>query len=591
MQRAPARPHSKYPHVDTIVPIDPSIDDTDPPQKISENAISEEHRGTRKLVHACLHLSYARLTTALLFLGFLCIADRAFSQEQARPDVHDRIRDTALNHSRIMETVEYLSDVCGPRLTGSPNLKRAEEYARDKLREWGLPNAHLETWGPFGRGWLLERFTGSLVSPRFVPLIAYPKAWSPGTHGTVRADAVLLNPKSVADLENYRGKLKGKIVLFSAERQVDPLFEPPAHRRTDDELLQLAHAAPPGEPRPFQFTPEQRSTQELNFRKWQFVQSEGAAVVLEPSYRDGGTVYVTAATVPSAPDVPLDKRARAWDLSKPAVTPQVEVSAEQYNEIVRMAMRGMDVQLEVNLAARFFDDDPMSYNVVGEIPGTDLRNEVVMIGGSIDSWHAATGATDNAAGAATALEVIRILQTLALKPRRTIRIALWSAEEQGSLGSRAYVAAHLGRKVSAVEVQGARARYELKPEHEKFDVYLNFDYGTGRIRGLYLQGNEAARPIFRVALARYAELGASTLSIANIGSTDHVPFDELGLPAFQWIRDYMEGDNTRAPHTNMDTLDHVLEDDLKQASAVGAGVVYDLAMREEKVPRKPMPAQ
>lgn len=343
-----------------------------------------------------------------------------------------------------------------PTLDGSPNLNRAEEYARDKLREWGLANAHLETWGPFGRSWSLERFTASLVSPRFVPLIAYPKAWSPGTDGTVRAGPVFLDVKSVADLEKYRGKLKGKIVLFSEERHVDPLFEPPAHRRTDEELLQLANAAPPGEPRPFQFTPEQRSTQELNFRKWQFVQSEGAAVALEPSYRDGGTVYVTAAIVPSSPDVPLDKRVHAWDLSKPVVTLQVEVSAEQYNEIVRMAMRGMDVQLEVNLAARFFDDHPMSYNVVGEIPGTDLRDEVVMVGGSIDSWHAATGATNNAAGAATASEVIRILQTLGLKPRRTIRIALWSAEEHGSLGSRAYVAAHLGRKVSAAEGQGGR---------------------------------------------------------------------------------------------------------------------------------------
>jgi carboxypeptidase Q len=552
---------------------------------------SKEHRVTLKLIDAYLHFSYTRLTAAFLFLVFLCNAGQAFSQKKAGADVHDRIRDTALNHSQIMETVEYLSDVCGPRLTGSLNLKRAEEYARDKLREWGLPNAHLEAWGPFGRGWSLERFTASLISPRFVPLIAYPKAWSPNTNGTVRADAVFLNVKSVADLEKYRGKLKGKIVLFANEQHVDPLFEPPAHRRTDDELLQLAKAASPGEPLPFQLTPEERSIQELNFRKWQFVQSEGAAVVLEPSYRDGGTVYVTAATVPSSPDVPLDKRAHAWDLSKPAVTPQVEVSAEQYNEIVRMAMRGMDVQLEVNLAARFFDDDPMSYNVVGEIPGTDLRDEVVMVGASIDSWHSATGATDNAAGAATALEIIRILQTLGVKPRRTIRIGLWSAEEQGSLGSRAYVAAHLGRKESAAEGQGGRARYELKPEYEKFDAYLNFDYGTGRIRGLYLQGNDAARPIFRAALARYADLGASTLSLAGIGFTDHVPFDELRLPAFQWIRDYMEGENTRAPHTNMDTLDHVLEDDIKQASGVGAGVVYDLAMGDEKVPRKSLPSQ
>jgi carboxypeptidase Q len=212
-----------------------------------------------------------------------------------------------------------------------------------------------------------------------------------------------------------------------------------------------------------------------------------------------------------------------------------------------------------------------------------------MVGGSIDSWPPATGATDNAAGAATALEVIRILQVLKLKPRRTIRIGLWSAEEQGTLGSHIYVAAHLGRRVSAAEDHSG-AHYERKPEHEKFDAYFNFDYGTGRIRGLYLQGDEAARPIFRDLLDSYKDLGASTLSIAEIGATDHVPFDEVGLPAFQWIRDYMEGDNTRAPHTNMDTYDHVLEDDLKQSAAVAASFIYHLAMRTERIPRKPVPS-
>jgi Zn-dependent M28 family amino/carboxypeptidase len=253
-------------------------------------------------------------------------------------------------------------------------------------------------------------------------------------------------------------------------------------------------------------------------------------------------------------------------------------------------MRGIPVQLEVNLAVRFSDEDSMSYNVIAQIPGTDLKDEVVMVGGSIDSWHAGTGATDNAAGAATALEVIRILQALKLKPRRTIRIGLWSAEEQGTLGSPAYVAAHFGRKVSAAEDQHGRAHYEFKPENEKFDAYFNFDYGTGRIRGLYLQGNEAARPLFRNLLEPYKDLGASTLSIADIGATDHVPFDEVRLPAFQWIRDYMEGDNTRAPHTNMDTYDHVFEDDLKQSAAVAASLIYQLAMRNERVPRKEMPS-
>jgi carboxypeptidase Q len=529
-------------------------------------------------------------TFAAFFCPILLLASGiAVAQERVDPDAASRIRDAALNHSQIMNMVGYFTDIAGPRLTGSPNLKLAEEYARDKLREWGLVNAHLEAWGPFGRGWSLEGVAANMLSPGFSPLIAYPKAWSPGTNGKVRGEVVFLDAKSATDLDKYKGKLKGKIVLFSPVRRVDPLFDPPAQRQTDEQLQRLANAQPSGESRPFQFTPEQRAAEELNYRKWQLLQSENAAVVLEPSYRDAGTVYVTSATVPYPPEVPYEKRAHAWDLSKPVVTPQANVAAEQYNRIVRLVMRGIPVQLEVNIAVRFSEDDPMSYNVIAEIPGTDLKNEVVMVGGSIDSWHTGTGATDNATGAATALEVIRILQSLDLKPRRTIRIGLWSGEEQGSLGSRAYVAARFGRKQNAADSPLGHDRFQLKPEHAKFDAYFNFDYGTGRIRGLYLQGNEAARPIFRDMLEPCKDLGASTLSVANIGATDHIPFDEMGLPAFQWIRDYMEGDNTRAPHTNMDTYDHVLEDDLKQSVAVAATVVYQLAVREERVPRKPLP--
>lgn len=429
-----------------------------------------------------------------------------------------------------------------------------------------------------------------MLSPAFSPLIAYPKAWSPGTNGSIRGEVVFLDVETTADLDKYKGKIKGKIVLFSPVRGVDPLFDPPAHRQTDEELLRLANVEPSGDPRPFQFTPEQRATEKLNHRKWQLMQSEGAAVVLQPSFRDAGTVYVTSAIVPYPPDVPSEKRMQAWDISKPVVTPQAIVAAEQYNRLVRLVARGIPVQLEVNIAVRFYDDDPMSYNVIAEIPGTDLKHEVVMLGGCIDSWHAGTGATDNAAGAATALEVIRILQSLGMKPRRTIRIGLWSAEEQGTRGSRAYVGAHLGRRTDPPDGQSGQPRFEFKPEYEKFDAYFNFDYGTGRIRGVFLQGNEAARPVFRAVLGPFKDLGASTLSMAGVGATDHTSFDEIGLSGFQWIRDYMEGNNTRAPHTNMDTYDHVLEDDLKQSAAVAAFMIYDLAMREEKLPRKPLPS-
>lgn len=530
-----------------------------------------QHRGKMPAIFLCAILLHA------------CGVAR--SQDKEGVDVSARIRDAALNHSQIMDMVGYLTDVVGPRLTGSPNLMRAEQYSRDKLREWGLANARLEAWGPFGRGWSVEDFSAKILPPGFTPLIAYPKAWSPGTNGAIRGEVIFLDVRNAADLDRYKGKLKGSIVLFSPARQIDPLFDPPAQRQSDDELLRLANAPPPDPHQPFQFTPEQRAAEVLNYLKWQLVQNEGAALVLQPSVSDGGTVYVTSATVPYPPDVPFAKRVRAWDPSKPVVTPQVNVAAEQYNRIVRLVARGIRVELEVNISVRFYDDDPMSYNVIGEILGTDLKDEVVMVGGCIDSWHAGTGATDNAAGVATALEVMRILQSYGLKPRRTVRIGLWSGEEQGSLGSRAYVAAHLGRKIDASDTQSGGTRFEFKPEYEKFDAYFNFDYGTGRIRGVFLQGNEAVRPVFRELLEPFKDLGASTLSIAEMGG-DHASFDDIGLPGFQWIRDYMEGNHTRAAHTNMDTYDHVVEGELKQSAAVAAFFVYRLAMRDEKLPRK-----
>ena len=535
---------------------------------------------------SCNAVAVVLLAAVLLFRPDAANAQDANAQQKADREAADRIREAALNHSQIADMLGYFTDVVGPRLTGSPNLKRAEEYALGKLGEWGL-DAHLEAWGPFGRSWTLTSFTANMTSPEFSPMIAYPKAWSPGTNGVVRGKPVFLDVKTVTDLENYRGKLRGKIVLFEPARHVDPLFEPSAHRQTEEELLRLAND-PPMQVRPFQLTPEQRQIDQLNYRKWGFIQSEGAAVVLQPSFRDAGTLYVTSATVPYPPDVPFGQRKGAWDLSRPAVVSQVVVAAEQYNRIARLLARGIAVELEINVGVRFYDDDPMSYNVIAQIPGTDLKGEIVMVGGSIDSWHAGTGATDNAAGAATALELVRILEALKLKPRRTIRIGLWSAEEQGALGSRAYVDAHFGKKTDAADGQSRSEQVALQAQYEKFDAYFNFDYGTGRIRGIYLQGNEAARPIFRPLLEPFKDLGASTLSLASLGG-DHASFDEVNLPGFQWIRDYMEGNNTRAAHTNMDTYDHVLEDDLKQSAAVAAYLIYELAVRDDKVPRKPVP--
>lgn len=507
-------------------------------------------------------------------------------QEKVDLDVTNRIKEEALNHSQIMEMVGYMTDVIGPRLTGSPNLKKGEEYAADRLRQWGISNVHLEAWGPFGRGWSVEDFTAKMITPTFSSLIAYPKAWSPSTNGTVRGEVVFLDAKTLNDLGKYKGKLKGKIVLISPARPVAPNFQPEGRRASDEELLKLANAEPPNDSEHFVMSPEQRASTELTFSKWRLVSSEGAAVVLESGRSDAGTVYVTSAVIPPPIDAPFENRPHPWDLNKPAVVPQVVVAAEQYNRIIRLLSRHIPVVLEVSINTRFYDQDTMSYNVIGEIPGTDLKDEVVMIGGCIDSWHAGTGATDNAAGAAVALEVMRILKSLDLKPRRTVRIGLWSAEEQGAFGSRAYVAAHFGKRVDAANGQSAPNRFDFKPEYEKFSCYFNLDYGTGKIRGIYLQRNEAVRPIFRAWLGPFKELGASTTTIANIGS-DQVSFDEIGLPGFGFIRDFMEG-STRTAHTNMDVYDHVLEADLKQSAVIAAFFVYNAAMRDEKLPRKPL---
>jgi hypothetical protein len=522
------------------------------------------------------------LASALLLT---VVAPAPAREERLDLDALAKIRDEALNRSRLMDTVSFLADVVGPRLTGSPGLLRGEEYARDQLRAAGLTNAHLEPWGPFGRGWTMARFSAAMIAPDFAPLIAYPKAWSPGTNGIVRAEAVLVDVKTPADLDKYRGRLRGKIVLWSPVRTIDAIVRTP-QRQTDDALRALeAMPAPP--PRsPLQLDPQTRAAEQLNYDKWRLVEHEGAAAVLTAAPGDNGTVYVTAATVPYPPDVPFDRDARPgpWSLQAPALVPQIAVAAEQYNRMVRLVARGVTVQVSVDVGVRFLDADPMSYNVVADLPGTDLAREVVMIGGCIDSWHTATGATDNAAGVATAIEAVRLIHALGLHPRRTIRVGLWSAEEQGRFGSPAYVAAHFAKRT--VMKDSATPRIDRLPEYDTLAGYFNLDYGSGRIRGIYTHGNTAVVPIFKAWLEPLRDLGVSAVSLGDVGADDE-SFDEAGLPGFQFIRDYMEGRDSRAPHTNMDVLDHVLADDLKQSAAVAAWFVYTLAMRDQPLPRKP----
>ena len=396
----------------------------------------------------------------------------------------NKIKEEGMKHSQVMETLSYLTDVYGPRLTGSPNIRAANEWAKKKLTEWGLQNAHLEGW-PFGRGWSLEGFTANVVAPQFIPLIAFPKAWTPSTNGSVRGEAVYLDAKTEADLEKYKGKLKGAIVLIAAAREVRAHFEAQGRRMTDEDLLRLANADPPGagagQGRRPETAADQRAAAELLNKKWQLAVAEGAAVVLEPGRGDGGTLFVQSVNIPAPADTPFDRRPRPYSKDAPAIVPQAVVAVEHYNRMIRMLNKGSRLQLEVNISSRFYDDDQSSYNVVAEIPGTDLKDEVVMLGAHFDSWHSGTGATDNGAGSAVCLEAVRIIQSLGLKPRRTIRIGLWSGEEEGLLGSRAYVSEHFGKRTDQQQ-QGRQAgggtpstpTFALMPEQAKVAGCLRY---------------------------------------------------------------------------------------------------------------------
>lgn len=567
-----------------------------------------------------------RQFAAVLLLFALVVPYAAFGQQQqgqqqAAIDPNDpivKIRDEGLNRSQVMQTLSYLSDVIGPRLTASPGMKRANEWTRDTMAKWGLQNAHLEAWGPFGRGWTLKRFSAQVTDPLDVPLIAYPKAWSPGTNGPISAEVVYFDAKDEADMARFKGQLKGKIVLTSTMREVKAHFETQGTRRDEKNLLALANAPMPrpaggrggfggGNANNF------RAAQQFNAAKYLFFQSEGAALLVDPSRAgDGGTIFVQSATVPQPPaqgppGPGQPRQIQPYDKNAGTIPPQMVVGVEHYNRIARMIQAGEKVKMEANIAVEFQDQDLNGYNTVAEIPGSDpnLKDEIVMLGGHMDSWHSGTGATDNGAGVAVGMEAVRIIQALGLKPRRTIRIALWTGEEQGLLGSRAYVAKHFGKmetppttttnatqgggdSTEVTRPQQAASVLVKMAEYDKLAGYFNLDNGTGKIRGVYLQGNESVANLFRQWLAPFKDLGAETLSLSNTGGTDHLSFDGIGLPGFQFIQDEIEYD-TRTHHSNMDVFDRIQGDDMKQAATIMAAFVYQTAMRDEKLPRKPEP--
>ena len=482
-----------------------------------------------------------------------------------------QIKDEGFNHSQVMEIMSYLSDVYGPRLTNSPNIKQAADWAMGKMKEWQLANVHPEPWGPFGRGWSNERFSLQAISPRPFPLIAYAKSWTPGTNGVVTAEAVWAPIQKEEDMERYRGRLKGKFVLTAQQPEIPTRTEAQFHRYTDAELVEEA-TQPVPTARPDDRFARFRAQRELNEKIQKFLVEEGVAVWLEPSPEDDGTVFVSGGG--------------GRDPKDPPAPPRVAVANENYGRLVRMLEKKVPVTLQADIQNKFYDDNPNSFNIIGEIPGSDKAkaDEIVMIGAHFDSWHSATGATDNGAGSAVMLEAMRILKATGVRLRRTVRIGLWTGEEQGLLGSRAYVKQHFADWEPDTP---DREKIKVLPEHAKLDAYYNVDNGSGKIRGIYLQGNEAIAPLFAEWIEPFHNLGMTTLTIRNTGGTDHLSFDAVGLPGFQFIQDPLDYD-TRTHHSNMDVYERIQEPDMKQMAVIVASFVYLTANRDEMVPRKPL---
>jgi len=477
-----------------------------------------------------------------IWLGLFPIISTVNAQEEVDSTMNAKIREEGLKRSRVYDTFTHFTEVIGPRLTGTPAQKTAAEYARDKLKEWGVLNARLEPW-EFGRGWTLEKQTIEMIEPRYMPLLGYAEAWSSSTAGEIVGTPLMLGGKSAAELEPLRGKIKGAIVM---SQPIQTVFE-------DKDRPQPTTAqgdVPIGQPR----HPVDQAARANSQALTQMLRKEGPGVVLRTSMGMHGTMFVLG----------RDNGANSL--------PSIVLAAEHYNLVARMLQLGVPVKLRVNLETKFYDQDKNSYNVLAELPGTDpaLKDEVVMLGAHLDSWHSGTGASDNADGAAVAMEALRILKTIGAQPKRTIRVAIWSGEEEGLLGSAKYVERYLKGD-------------DKKAAREKMSVYLNIDPGTGPIYGFYMENNDAAKAIFDAWLEPFRDLGMRRNVLPGIGATDHLSFTRVGIPGFNVIQDYTDYD-VRMHHTNVDTFERVREADLQQNAIVLASFLYHAAIRKEKIP-------
>ena len=541
------------------------------------------------------------VTLAALLVPGVGVANKPVATNSLSDADVARIIDEGMNRSDAMNVMKYLTDVIGPRLTNSPGQRRANQWTKEQFEKWGLKNAKVDPWGEFGRGWELKNFKASVrTNTEYMPLRAFPKAWSPSTNGAITGDVIYVNATNEEELLKYKGKLKGAMILVAPERKVSPGFTPVATRRTEKELSDmeaaLAEQAAGGNPM-MQMTPEQRNAfmaaQQFQTRKMRFYYEEGASMLIEPSQGvDSGTIRVMGASLPPDAGGPANPDLRVYTKGAPTPLPQLVAEVEQYNRLYRLARQGVSMKATIDLDVQFFDDNLIGDNTIAEIPGTDLADEVVMIGAHLDSWHAGTGATDNGAGVTVVMEAMRILQAAGFKPRRTIRVALWTGEEQGLLGARYYVAKNFasnekGEPVGRTGPEGGQ-RVVRKPAYDKFSAYYNLDNGTGQIRGIFMQGNEAARPIFKGWLQPFADWQATSTTIRSTGGTDHLAFDAVGLPGFQFIQDAVEYQG-RTWHTTQDVSDRTIEEDLKRSAVIMAVFALQSAMMDERVPRKATP--
>jgi hypothetical protein len=515
--------------------------------------------------------------------------------------MYQQIRDEGLNHSHVMEFASALMDGIGPRLTGSPNAKKANEWTRDTLTKIGLENAHLEDWGEFGLGWQQLNTWARMVTPDTAVLILQSTPWSPATPGPVTGDVVFVNIQTDKDFDQYKGKLAGKVVLYGAVREVPPVDKALFERSTTQELEEIAEYSvnggggglPPAmQARMRTFMERMRMIDKIA----QFFADEKVAAVIEPS-RDskngggsGGTFFDdNGATLGRTPYL-ADKRVKV---------PVAVAAIESYGRLYRLTEALVPVTVEINIDTKFTGEHEHAYDTIAEISGTDpkLKDQVVMLGGHLDSWIAGTGATDNGAGTIVAMEAVRILKALGVKPRRTIRIALWTGEEEGLFGSRGYCRQHFGSaalstapdQVALPEfMRRATGPLEVKPEQKLVSAYFNVDNGSGKIRGIYTQGNAAIAPIFEQWMAPLKDLGVTTLTMRNTGGTDHLSFDSVGIPGFQFIQDDLDYES-RTHHSNQDVVERLQAADLKQIATVEAIFVYNAAQRDQMMPRKPLP--